>query len=101
MTGVQTCARSEEHTSELQSHDNLVCRLLLEKKENTAITGSGAQPHSPHARAPAASARAPAGERVGGSGRGLGRPARPLCVFFKRSGPPEIFPFSPPRRLSD
>src|SRR3954462_14559213 len=27
----QTCARSEEHTSELQSHDNLVCRLLLEK----------------------------------------------------------------------
>src|SRR3954462_7871728 len=33
MTGVQTCARSEEHTSELQSHDNLVCRLLLEKKK--------------------------------------------------------------------
>src|SRR3954464_6424216 len=32
MTGVQTCdLRSEEHTSELQSHDNLVCRLLLEK----------------------------------------------------------------------
>src|SRR3954467_13223623 len=54
VTGVQTCAlpilrrpprlscdwssdvcssdRLEEHTSELQSHDNLVCRLLLEKK---------------------------------------------------------------------
>src|SRR3954467_14168396 len=30
----QTCARSEEHTSELQSHDNLVCRLLLEKKSS-------------------------------------------------------------------
>src|SRR3954465_7060294 len=29
----KTSARSEEHTSELQSHDNLVCRLLLEKKE--------------------------------------------------------------------
>src|SRR5260370_20025818 len=27
-----TAARSEEHTSELQSHLNLVCRLLLEKK---------------------------------------------------------------------
>src|SRR5438477_8520127 len=27
--------RSEEHTSELQSHVNLVCRLLLEKKNNT------------------------------------------------------------------
>src|SRR5690242_21108291 len=28
-----TTARSEEHTSELQSHVNLVCRLLLEKKK--------------------------------------------------------------------
>src|SRR5438477_3801460 len=27
------CLRSEEHTSELQSHVNLVCRLLLEKKK--------------------------------------------------------------------
>src|SRR5246127_5757704 len=27
-----TCDRSEEHTSELQSQSNLVCRLLLEKK---------------------------------------------------------------------
>src|SRR5690606_41215598 len=31
------CARSEEHTSELQSRENLVCRLLLEKK-NTQST---------------------------------------------------------------
>src|SRR2546430_13588295 len=29
-------ARSEEHTSELQSQSNLVCRLLLEKKNNRA-----------------------------------------------------------------
>src|SRR5438034_1754479 len=29
--------RSEEHTSELQSHSDLVCRLLLEKKKNTSI----------------------------------------------------------------
>src|SRR5690606_41828632 len=28
-------ARSEEHTSELQSRENLVCRLLLEKKKRT------------------------------------------------------------------
>src|SRR5258708_21998551 len=28
--------RSEEHTSELQSPDHLVCRLLLEKKKNTS-----------------------------------------------------------------
>src|SRR5438477_5489504 len=30
--GKATAGRSEEHTSELQSHVNLVCRLLLEKK---------------------------------------------------------------------
>src|SRR5260370_12117468 len=30
-----TAQRSEEHTSELQSHLNLVCRLLLEKKKKT------------------------------------------------------------------
>src|SRR5438034_7978872 len=30
----ETSARSEEHTSELQSHSDLVCRLLLEKKNN-------------------------------------------------------------------
>src|SRR5688572_32734237 len=30
--------RSEEHTSELQSQSNLVCRLLLEKKKNKNIT---------------------------------------------------------------
>src|SRR2546430_12674311 len=31
-TGMVSVARSEEHTSELQSQSNLVCRLLLEKK---------------------------------------------------------------------
>src|SRR5258708_28875481 len=30
--------RSEEHTSELQSPDHLVCRLLLEKKKTSIIT---------------------------------------------------------------
>src|SRR5438477_7177880 len=30
--------RSEEHTSELQSHVNLVCRLLLEKKKEQKVT---------------------------------------------------------------
>src|SRR2546427_13055934 len=32
------CSRSEEHTSELQSQSNLVCRLLLEKKKNREST---------------------------------------------------------------
>src|SRR2546427_5227432 len=35
--------RSEEHTSELQSQSNLVCRLLLEKKKNRQNTGSKAK----------------------------------------------------------
>src|SRR5689334_24181258 len=35
---VDLLARSEEHTSELQSQFHLVCRLLLEKKNNTTIT---------------------------------------------------------------
>src|SRR2546430_4048447 len=32
--------RSEEHTSELQSQSNLVCRLLLEKKKTEEVTGA-------------------------------------------------------------
>src|SRR6266480_4444352 len=32
LTSSTSAARSEEHTSELQSHVNLVCRLLLEKQ---------------------------------------------------------------------
>src|SRR5690606_40434932 len=34
-TAVRLMVRSEEHTSELQSRENLVCRLLLEKKKIT------------------------------------------------------------------
>src|SRR5207244_11174466 len=51
-------ARSEEHTSELQSPDHLVCRLLLEKKKTTTATTLHAQqaetdqqlPTEPHNR---------------------------------------------------
>src|SRR5260370_8445625 len=44
--GSAPCVRSEEHTSELQSHLNLVCRLLLEKKKNDRI--SHHIPHNSH-----------------------------------------------------
>src|SRR5437016_8801335 len=37
--------RSEEHTSELQSLTNLVCRLLLEKKKSIKTRSSGRLPH--------------------------------------------------------
>src|SRR2546430_8212553 len=40
-TGVWT--RSEEHTSELQSQSNLVCRLLLEKKKRIVLLGPAAR----------------------------------------------------------
>src|SRR5258708_29549416 len=36
--------RSEEHTSELQSPDHLVCRLLLEKKKNMNVLGGQSAP---------------------------------------------------------
>src|SRR5436190_8403062 len=35
---VPYACRSEEHTSELQSHSDLVCRLLLEKKKRNAAS---------------------------------------------------------------
>src|SRR5438046_4364780 len=41
--------RSEEHTSELQSLTNLVCRLLLEKKKNKRTTPTQKYNTSPHA----------------------------------------------------
>src|SRR5688572_32152088 len=46
--------RSEEHTSELQSQSNLVCRLLLEKKKKTPPSPSSSRttPHLPSRRLP-------------------------------------------------
>src|SRR2546430_13038179 len=41
--------RSEEHTSELQSQSNLVCRLLLEKKKKTIKTARERVPYTVHA----------------------------------------------------
>src|SRR5258708_29617301 len=40
---VPPAARSEEHTSELQSPDHLVCRLLLEKKKNSHLSIDSAE----------------------------------------------------------
>src|SRR5436309_5503761 len=54
--------RSEEHTSELQSRENLVCRLLLEKKNSSRPSTGVARLPSPETRA------------SGGRLRYLGRP---------------------------
>src|SRR3954463_257770 len=56
--------RSEEHTSELQSHDNLVCRLLLEKKKKSeegrkAGLVVGTQPDGAHVRSHLSLPRSP------------------------------------------
>src|SRR5260370_14938719 len=56
--------RSEEHTSELQSHLNLVCRLLLEKKKNNTATHSHHHVHRGIA-SPAAPGQSSYGPRAG------------------------------------
>src|SRR5206468_6049519 len=43
--------RSEEHTSELQSRSDLVCRLLLEKKNSTSFSSRAAAEPGPSPRA--------------------------------------------------
>src|SRR5207237_7436753 len=45
-----SASRSEEHTSELQSHLNLVCRLLLEKKKRAGPYQAGDYDESGHAQ---------------------------------------------------
>src|SRR5438034_4565731 len=48
LPGSAAALRSEEHTSELQSHSDLVCRLLLEKKKNTKYTSKKRQSEKRH-----------------------------------------------------
>src|SRR3954465_3890616 len=68
-----------KHTPELQSHDNLVCRLLLERKNTRAHQRAGGGPARPREQAPAPSVEVCA-----------------FLFFFKESAPPRIHPLSPP-----
>src|SRR3954465_6662097 len=96
----QTCAlRSEEHTSELQSHDNLVCRLLLEK---TQCRVRPPRPPRPRTSATGMS-RHPRGTPRGGRGdaacRWLGRRSNALftLLFFlmiRRPPRSTLFPYT-------
>src|SRR3954463_15842775 len=84
---------SEEHTSELQSHDNLVCRLLLEKTSHAGPAGPAGPdgPAGPCLFVLCASARHP-GERPSTS-------LQTFCFFFLKSwATPYIssFPQPPP-----
>src|SRR3954464_12490598 len=93
--------RSEEHTSELQSHDNLVCRLLLEKKKIPDADEAAKPLAGPvwtlpsrcrHLHTPATSEATPPLPR-----------ATYTCAcdffffFYKRHAPPQLLPFFPPR----
>src|SRR3954462_1540930 len=98
------CSRSEEHTSELQSHDNLVCRLLLEKK-NTFVTdarGGGGRCTWPTAVGPLDVRPPPRVPRPADLRCWVGpHPERAfLLFFFKYPAPPEIslLPQPPPLR---
>src|SRR3954465_12776288 len=95
--------RSEEHTSELQSHDNLVCRLLLEKnrsKRRPATPGPGWRPWR-SGRCFCARVRGGALERLIATPRprntdwSLGI----QFFFFKLAATPEISPLSQPDAL--
>src|SRR6202042_3705599 len=92
--------RSEEHTSELQSHVNLVCRLLLEKKKTDGVeifVVSGARD----------GLGAPGDDRAalcvlmissGGPAPSTARapPRHTILFFFNDTGTPEIYTLPPP-----
>src|SRR3954463_10090662 len=88
------CSRSEEHTSELQSHDNLVCRLLLEKQYQQGE-------NVPALRHPGDDAQSALilGEFVDimpfPPDRARGDRMRALVFFFKGTAAHEVSPLSP------
>src|ERR1035437_5401739 len=95
--------RSEEHTSELQSRQYLVCRLLLEKKKIPRRTAGHSQ-KSADATAPHLSLHTPAHTAARHAALPLCRVLRltPWIVFFfflKEPAPPNIPPFPPPALL--
>src|SRR3954465_12063199 len=98
-----TGRRSEEHTSELQSHDNLVCRLLLEKKKKQnecPLRRRARPPPQSWCSAEQAVRAATSVLFVTGPGCSGARPRWPGPVFFfKRTAPPETLPSSPTARL--
>src|SRR3982750_1212064 len=96
-------ARSEEHTSELQSRSDLVCRLLLEKKRRTCgrrkQNGRGMRSSVVSPRCPRWRAGTTVGPRAVTSASSQNK--EPFFFFFKGPGPPRDFPFSPPRPFPD
>src|SRR4051795_11732529 len=104
LLGGRRIIRSEEHTSELQSHSHLVCRLLLEKKKNTRnMTTNSVQRRGPHSKQREPSTSRSSVHHVVLSHLCPGAHLRLFLFFFffKGSGPHRDLPSSPPRRSSD
>src|ERR1019366_7012128 len=87
--------RSEEHTSELQSLTNLVCRLLLEKKRRTSHSIPPPRKRASCARSwPTCASRSPCAGVV----KATSARSRPF-FFLRPPAPPEITPLPPPACL--
>src|SRR3990170_2633938 len=83
--------RSEEHTSELQSPDHLVCRLLLEKKREQTTRPLGLRPQV------LLNELASVGWVDVNRTRPSNRRDLEQILFFYQQGPPRDLPPSPPR----
>src|SRR3972149_2778634 len=93
------CSRSEEHTSELQSQSNLVCRLLVEKKKKnptkTNTRHTTQHKRTQHHRLLATRCRAPTVDSLYVVIKHL-RLRGLFFFFFLKTGPPPNFPLFPP-----
>src|ERR1039457_1213742 len=94
------CRRSEEHTSELQSPCNLVCRLLLEKKKISPSFKNTPEPSAAWLVCACYTTRVcVSGAPVAWStrtARTRGRSVFVFFFFFLEQGPPRIPPLFPP-----
>src|SRR4051795_9292795 len=95
--------RSEEHTSELQSHSHLVCRLLLEKKKSSVAAHRARTPRRP--RESATRPRLPPWCVSAPSPSRLTAPPPPASAsadfffFFNNTAPTEIYTLPLPAAL--
>src|ERR1039457_4772936 len=100
---VSDAGRSEEHTSELQSPCNLVCRLLLEKKLHDSAAAAAtvlASIRSPRGATPCRAARQACGARLTESLDSHANRGDCLFVFFSFILNPAVYSLLPKGALS-
>src|SRR6202012_3149749 len=91
-SSLPTCRRSEEHTSELQSHSDIVCRLLLEKTWVTVVPmRTPVKAPGPRPKAMAASAF---NDRSAARRRSSTMVRIRSAFFFNDTATPEIYTLS-------